>query len=321
LWKGAKLALPSDATQALQSQYDTATGNFATGYQSLMDTQNQQEGDTYNNLQTQYNVPGLQSQITGFQNAVTSGQAALNKLPTDVAARDKGTLTDQAQLDRQTTAEGIPIQQQINAAGIAEAPLQNSLTAANNNITQQMTLLNDKFAREATGYTTANQATLNALLDKLNNQRTLDAAEMDQANKLALQNASYNQQLAIANATNQSNITAANIMAGNTGTGNSTPSVMGVSRIGNSNQVSYGGGTFSRENLANQILLDNGVKDNTNRNNPVWQSVYKQILQQFPDVSQPQAKTSASVSSNGTNKLVGGSFYTPPTSLIPNIKW
>ena len=309
------MALPSDATQALQSQYDTATGNFATGYQSLMDTQNQQEGDTYNNLQTQYNVPGLQSQITGFQNAVTSGQAALNKLPTDVAARDKGTLTNQAQLDRQTTAEGIPIQQQINAAGIAEAPLQNSLTAANNNITQQMTLLNDKFAREATGYTTANQATLNALLDKLNNQRTLDAAEMDQANKLALQNASYNQQLAIANATNQSNITAANIMAGNNGTA-STSNLAAATRAGNSDNISLGGQTYTRENLASKLA------GTTDRNNAQWQSIYTQVLQQFPSTqtaSKPAA--AASSSSGGTNKLVGGSFYTPPTSLIPNIKW
>jgi hypothetical protein len=199
--KGIKMALPSDTTTALQNQYDTANTNFSSGLTDLTNQQNATEASTLNDLNTKYNVSGLQNQITGFQNQILGLQKTLSDLPQNVIARDKGTLTNAAQLSRQTTAEGIPIQKNINDAGIAEAPLNTALTSANSAITQQMSLLNDQQARELSGYTTANQATLNGLLDKLTAQRTLDATDAANANALAMQENQYDLELRNANAT------------------------------------------------------------------------------------------------------------------------
>jgi hypothetical protein len=60
-----------------------------------------------------------------------------------------------------------------------------------------MAMLSDQQAREMTGYTTNNQNTLNALLDKLNSQRTLDATEVAQANALATQAKNFENQQAL----------------------------------------------------------------------------------------------------------------------------
>jgi hypothetical protein len=278
----ANATLPSDATQALQSTYDTANSNFASGYKNLMDQQSADETNTLNSLNTQYDIPGLTSQIQGYKTQILGLQNTLNNLAGNVATRDKGTLTNQAQLDRQVTAEGAPIQKNLTGLGLAEAPLETNLTTAQTNITQQMQMLADKQARDASGYTTANQALLNGLLDKLNAQRTLDATSLKQANDLALQEQQYN--LALRNQMSTASAGSVNI-PGLTSTPAATPAgssaakVGTLSRVGNTNNVTVAGWSGTREAAADRIA---GTQD---RNSVDWQNAYKQILQEFPDIA------------------------------------
>jgi hypothetical protein len=191
------MALPSDTATALTNDYNAGVAAGNTGLTNLISSQNAAQTQTKADLNTQYGIPDLTNQIQGYKDTIRGIQTKLATLPTDVASRDKGTLTNQAMLNRQTTAEAAPMQTNMSLAGIAEAPLNDRLTSAQNDITQQMAMLSDQQAREMTGYTTNNQNTLNAILDKLNNQRTLDATEAAQANALAVQQKNFEDQQAL----------------------------------------------------------------------------------------------------------------------------
>ena len=314
------MALPSDTTQALTNDYNAGVAAGNTGLTNLISSQNAAQTQTKANLNTQYGIPDLTNQIQGYKDTIRGIQTKLATLPADVAARDKGTLTNQAQLNRQTTAEAAPMQTNMSLAGIAEAPLNERLTSAQNDITQQMAMLSDQQARELTGYTTNNQNTLNALLDKLQNQRTLDATEAAQANALAVQQKNFEdqqelnrQQVAAAtetakakqandlalqqqsadlalrnststtNATNANNLKIANLMNPVATPTTATPAANSgnLSRVGNTNNVTVGGWSGSRESAADRI---SGSQD---RNSVAWQTAYKQILGEFPDINQP----------------------------------
>lgn len=191
------MALPSATAQALQNEVDTKTQNFSTGLTGMISGHNQEYTDTGNTFDTQNGIPQLQKNIQGYKDQITSLQGTLNQLSANVTARAKGSLTNNAQVSRSITAEATPLQTNLNAAGIALAPMESSYATLETNKTNQLALLRDNQAREETGYTTSNQATLTALLDKLTTQRTLDAKEIDQANALALQQQSCKQSVAL----------------------------------------------------------------------------------------------------------------------------
>jgi hypothetical protein len=144
-----------------------------------------------NAFDTTNGLPQMQTQIQGMKNTITGLQKTLSDLPQNVTARDKGTLTNAAQLSRQTTAEGIPITKNINDTTLALNPLETNYTNLETDKTNQLALLRDNQAREESGFTTDNQIKLNALLDKLTTQKTLDATETAQANAMALQASQY----------------------------------------------------------------------------------------------------------------------------------
>ena len=161
----------------------------------------------YDTANSKYNVQPLQQQANTLTNAVL--QAPQQTLDTA-----RGFNYDQNQVNNQTNltlgrlsplasaAQNNASTAQTNAnnyvqAGIAQNQ-QNLLP-----IQQQASMMSDLWARQASGYTTAAQAELEGLINKMNAGVTLSTAEMARANALATAEASYQSSVNSANASIQ----------------------------------------------------------------------------------------------------------------------
>lgn len=262
-----------------QNAYDQGVKNFSQGMTDLTNGQNNQVTATRATFDP--TIKSLQDQIATFDTQIQGIKGTLNNLPANVVARGNGMGSD-AQLSRQTTAEAAPLQTNLANLGLAESPLASSLSTTQGNETSALSALNDKFARETTGYTTTAQATLNGLLDKLTNDRTLNATEMQQTYDLAKLDKQYQQALSLAKANAPGNNPY--LPNGGATTNASIPGVDGstgaLQRVSGTNNVTAGGWSGTREEAAARMA------QTSDTNSAAWQAAYKQILQEFPSTNQ-----------------------------------
>lgn len=134
----------------------------------------------------------------------------LNNIPYTYSSAAKGFDVNGNQLERtiaNKTSEMTPLVTSANSAvenaqGIvkdrvaaAQADQQKALLPYQS----EQSLLNDRLARESTGFNQDAEQTLNALLDKMDKGIALSTSEQDMANRLATAKLAYDQAIAVAN--------------------------------------------------------------------------------------------------------------------------
>jgi hypothetical protein len=216
------------AGQQLLAQQNAEQQGLFNQYQTAVNAQPTME-QSYTDLSNQYNVPGLQSQVTDLNSQISNVQKMINDLSTNVTARTKGTDTTEAQRQRQVAFEQTPLTQQLSDLGFAEQPLQSQLTTAQQNIATQLGLISadqqkalqplimqidaesDKFARETSMFTSENENEFNSLADTLQNQQNLSDEQWARANQLADQATAFANQKELVQMQIAGNIQAAQV--------------------------------------------------------------------------------------------------------------
>lgn len=222
--------------------------------------------DLYTRLQGELGIPALSEQTQNYKNEIYRTQALLDKLPDDVTSRTQGTYTTEAQRDRIIAAEGDPLRTSIGRLGTGLQPFADMLTGAQGQLSTllplyeqqqqkdlsplelQINSVSERFAREITGFTDSKQTQLDAILDKLNRDRTLSDREWQAAQDLAKEERDYQHNLSLAKVAASSN--AGNYLGGGGGTPNpaTLPSVRSLPTLsmGSSNNA---GGVLQPANM------------------------------------------------------------------------
>lgn len=170
----------------------------------------------YNRLQTEAGIPGLSQASQSIKDEIYKTKDRLDRLAEDVTARTTGTLTTEAQRRRLTTAEAEPLQTNLGRLGTGLQPIADMLTSANQSVSTQLGLqtqqqdrelesvklrinaISDRFAREITGFNTAKETELSAVLDKLQRDRQLSDRDWELAQTLAAEERAFSRQKALA---------------------------------------------------------------------------------------------------------------------------
>ena len=220
--------------------YVTATKQATTAVESLLAKQKaEQEGlfgqyetavsgqealpTLYGRLQTELGIPELQQQADIFKGEIYTVRDLLDRLDEDINARTQGTFTTEAQRRRQTAAEGEDLRNQLGRLGTGLEPVAERITGAQGELGNLLGLtvqqqakelqplelrigaLSDRFSREITGFTTAKQNELNAVLDKLERDRYLSDRDWQLAQQLAAEERAFARQKALTTAAIQAN--------------------------------------------------------------------------------------------------------------------
>ncbi len=146
---------------------------------------------TYNSTYAKYNIPGQVSYVDALRSRI----ADLSGNQSNAGA---GGFSSAGQVDAAVNSRYLPLFEtgvsNLNtSAGLANTEATNLLAPD----VKAGELLNDRLAREMTGFTTTQQTTLGGLIAKLNAGVSLDNTSLTLANNLALKLQDYNNNLGI----------------------------------------------------------------------------------------------------------------------------
>ena len=202
----AMIAKQNAEQEGLFGQYDTAIK----GQETM--------SDAYKRLSGEAGLPDVQKQLDIFKTQIYGIKDILDRLDENVTSRIAGRDVSEAQRQRIVTAEGNPLQQNLSRFGTAMAPLEERMTAGTNLVTTQLGLLNqdqatalkplelrinainDRFAREITGFTTNKETELTGLLDQIQRGRELEDREWQRVQDLAKEERDFQHSLALTRA-------------------------------------------------------------------------------------------------------------------------
>lgn len=172
--------------------------------------------DLYTRLQNEAGIPDLTNQLQTYKDQIYRTKDLLDQLDDNVTSRTRGTLTTEAQRNAIIAQESNPLNTTLSRLGTGMQPIVDQLTGAQGQLStllplyeqqqekdldplkMQIDSLSDRFARELTGFTTERENSLNALMDQITRGRQLDDASLEQAQKLAEDEAEYQRQRSLA---------------------------------------------------------------------------------------------------------------------------
>jgi len=93
-------------------------------------------------------------------------------------------------------AESEPLNKNLSDLGLALQPQLEAYSAGQETVSRQLNLMNERFARETSGFNAGSQAELNALSAKIARKQSLTDAEWARANQLADQERQFKQDMA-----------------------------------------------------------------------------------------------------------------------------
>jgi len=276
--------MPQIDTAPAENAYNQGVKQFQQGLADLTTSQNQQLDATRASFDP--TIKNLQDQLNTYNDQITKIRGTLNTLPTDVLARGNG-MGSTAQINRQVAAESAPLNQNLSALGIAAAPVSTALSTAQTNQNNAITALQEKFAREQTGYTAGMQAQLNALLDKLNSQRTLNAADMQQAYDLAKIDAQYKQTMAQSQSEQQQWQNMMGLLGGGSTSTSSSPSLQSPDDITQELQSAFKSG----QGLTNDVDIIKSIMDDTGMSQQEATNLYYTVRKPYEQPAKPAGPT------------------------------
>jgi len=203
--------------QAAQQRSQQALESFRSTIAGL-----ERPEDISKRIQEEEGVTGIRESTKGLRQSIASAQGQLGELPGAVRQSLRGALVTEGQRTRLIAKESIPITKELEVLsrtlGVESANLSEAMSAAITqtqfaiqgqerdlepsrlNIQQvaqlnqqRLALFSDAAARELTAFTTQRESELDVLLDKLQNDRTLAATEMENAFTLARDAAAFEQ--------------------------------------------------------------------------------------------------------------------------------
>lgn len=192
---------------SLFGQYNTQIG----GQEKLQ--------DAYARLAAQAGLPDITKGIQAYTGQINSVKSLLDNLTQDVHDRNTGTFSTDAQNRRVIAAEGTPLNTQLGQLGYGLNNLSSIYNTASGQIGAQLTAeqqqqqkelmpiqaqlsaMNDRYAREISGFNQSSQDTLNSLMEQLQAGQQLTSQQAQAANALVQQKQQYD--LALRNNNNQ----------------------------------------------------------------------------------------------------------------------
>lgn len=206
-------------TNMMNSQ-DTTMGNWLSGYNKAISGQ-ENVGAMYNRLGEELGIPQLRQNALGLQSQLTS-------LPQVMGDASKNFNVNANQLARMVstkTAALAPLATNtMNAYQSATGALANQmpwyLQQQQKELApyeKEFSYINDRNARETTGFNTDNQNELDSLIAKMNAGVTLNEGEKNRANELALQEMRYKQAMDTQKLANEGSLATAKLNAGTWG--------------------------------------------------------------------------------------------------------
>ncbi|UOF78697.1 hypothetical protein [Caudoviricetes sp.] len=196
----ALLARQKQEQEGLFGQYETKL----TGQEALP--------ALYRRLQGEAGIPELSQQAQAFKNEIFRVKGLLDRLDEDVTTRTMGTYTNEAMRRRISASEGDEMRTTLGRLGTGLEPVAEMLKSAQGDVSTMLQLnaqqqdkemqplvmrinaLGDRFAREMTGFSNEKQASLTAILDKLERDRFLSDRDWDLAQKLAAEERDFSRQ-------------------------------------------------------------------------------------------------------------------------------
>lgn len=138
------------------------------------------------NIRKQYGIDSLEQASRGITNQMLNVEGQLEKLPTQVANETRGFDVNAAQLDAITQNKQKPLVEQYSQLGRAAERAGGVLSDARNAVRDEISIMSDRLAREATLFSQGMQSELNVLLEKYRTGIMLSEGEKDRLNKLAI---------------------------------------------------------------------------------------------------------------------------------------
>lgn len=193
------------ATQ--KAQEDSLMGRFR-------DTiQNQESlGSMSDRISGELGIPEAQNTFLGLNQSVNNLASTLNNLPNQIENETRGFDVNQAQLGRITESRGVPLRQNLGEMSRNLGVAGTNLNALNETLAKRLgfaaadqekalkpfeleaSMLSDRLAREATGFSQDNQREFELLLNKIQNDQQMTMTEMLRANELADAETAFNRE-------------------------------------------------------------------------------------------------------------------------------
>lgn len=166
----------------------------------------------YDRLQGELGVPGLSQTVQAFKGEIFKVKDLLDRLDEDVTTRTTGKFVNDSQRRRIIAAEGEDLRTSLGRLGTGLTPVAEALTSAQQEVGTRLQLttaqqdreleplkmrinaIDDRFARELSGYSEQRQLTLDNLMDKLERERQLSDRDWELAQQLAAEEREFSRQ-------------------------------------------------------------------------------------------------------------------------------
>lgn len=198
---GFNIAQQEADANAYLDKYTSAIGSLAP------------TADIYSGYAEKLGVPALQEKSNKYSQLTDSLTASLDALPDQIAGRSQESMLTQGQKERMVTAESQPILDNLSKLGVASSRVGQQLSQAQTNAAQMtgydvadqertllpfekgFDMLEQRQAREFSGYTFQEQQELNRLLENAQLGFQWTNAEKNRAHELSLKEMEYKEAL------------------------------------------------------------------------------------------------------------------------------
>lgn len=248
-------------TDALTNQTNQFNQITTSGKQDITDFLTKYSSDVpsvYNSTYAKYNIPGQLDYVGALNNRIKDLQG-------NQTNEGAGGFSSAGQVDAAINSRYLPLYETgvtnlANSSSLANTEaaqlLQPDVTAGN--------LLNDRLAREMTGFTSDQQNVLQGLIANLNAGVSLTNTQLTLANNLALKMQDYNNQLSLLKQQQAVTVVPASSNIYNAGTGQFTNTPGITLPGGTSTGGGTRGGTSNSSNVNAGLWQELGLLDNSN---------------------------------------------------------